>query len=139
MFPSHDLANSKNSLIKSIDDKIAQLNIQKRIDNTVQSQIDELELYKKNVDSQYSGLQSLSFTNPEEVRATLYKNDVYNRYVTMFGEMKTKTQILSNPGAQYTFDLLKEKNRVLEWRERMDFDKEKEKWDRTYKLLLISS
>jgi hypothetical protein len=65
----------------------------------------------------------------------MYKDDVSSRYTTMFGGVKTKTQTVDNPGWKANFDLMKEANVSARFRETMNFNYEKERWDREYKLM----
>jgi hypothetical protein len=98
----------KENIISKYDNAIEELALQKGTGKNVQAQIDQLELKKNNVRSQYDEIVSVAQDNPDAVRSLLYKDDVKSRFTTMFGEMKTKELSMANPGAEYNFKLQQE-------------------------------
>ncbi len=105
----------KDDLIARYDNQINELALQKGTGKNVQAQIDQLELKKNNVRSQYDDLISVAQDNPDAIRSLLYKDDVKSRFTTMFGEMKTKETMMSNPGWESNFKLQKEANDQRRW------------------------
>lgn len=133
----------KESILAKYDDQINELALQKGTGKDVQAQIDALELKKNNVRSQYDDIMSVAQDNPDAIRSLLYKDDVKSRFTTMFGEMKTKETLMSNPGWEANFKLQQEANEQSRWAQGMAWDvkkfniglSEKEK-DRQLQILL---
>lgn len=135
----------KENIISKYDEQINELALQKGTGKDVQAQIDALELKKNNIRSQYDDIMTVAQDNPDAVRSLLYKDDVKSRFTTMFGEMKTKETLMSNPGWEANFKLQKEANEQSRWAQGMAWDvkkfniglSEKEK-DRQLQILLAS-
>jgi hypothetical protein len=133
----------KEGLISKYDEQINELALQKGTGKDVQAQIDQLELRKNNIKSQYDDIMTVAQENPDAIRSLLYKDDVKSRFTTMFGEMKTKETLMDNPGWNANFKLQQEANRQSQWAQEMNFKKtvfqsglnEKEK-DRQLQILL---
>ncbi len=98
----------KENIISKYDNAIEELALQKGMGKNVQNQIDQLELKKNNIRSQYDDIMTVAQENPDAIRSLLYKDDVKSRFTTMFGEMKTKELSMANPGAEYNFKLQQE-------------------------------
>lgn len=136
----------KENIISKYDNAIEELALQKGMGKNVQAQMDELELKKNNVISQYDEISSIAQDNPEAIRSFLYKDDVKNRFTTMFGEMKTKELSMANPGADFNFKLQQEAQDQSNFISEMNFKErslqsgidEKAK-DRTLQILLSQS
>lgn len=133
----------KEGLIAKYDDQINELALQKGTGKDVQAQIDQLELRKNNIRSQYDDIMTVAQDNPDAIRSLLYKDDVKSRFTTMFGEMKTKETLMNNPGWEANFKLQQEANEQSRWAQGMAWDvkkfniglSEKEK-DRQLQILL---
>jgi len=115
----------KEDLISKYDDQLNELALQKGTGKDVQAQIDALELKKNNLKSQYDDLINVARENPDAIRSLLYKDEVRNRYTTMFGEMKTKETNMSNPGWEANFKLQQEANQQSRWAQGMAWDVKK--------------
>jgi len=125
------LGSQKESITATYQDMIDQLNVQKNLakgaeKDEIQAQIDKLKNALIDVDDNYSQLEKAAYNNPDYVRGYLYKNDVKERYTSMFGWSKTKTLTENNPGWQANFNLKKEANEQTRWEKRLAFD---EKWN----------
>jgi hypothetical protein len=129
----------KQSLLEGLNDKLADLTLEKNTGKDVQNKIDQINLQIENVTNKYDQYKSLALENPDAIRGVMYKDDVSARYTTMFGDVKTKTQTLDNPGWKANFDLMKEANVSARFRETMNFNYDKERWDREYKILELQS
>jgi hypothetical protein len=125
----------KQSLLEGLNDMLADLNLEKNTGKDVQDKIDNVNLQIENLTNRYDEYKKVALENPDVVRGIMYKDDVSARYTTMFSDVKTKNQVLDNPGWKANFDLMKEANVSARFREQMDFNYEKEKWDRGYKML----
>jgi len=93
----------KEDIIAKYNDQINELALQKGTGKDVQAQIDQLELKKNNIKSQYDDIMTVAQENPDAIRSLLYKDDVKSRFTTMFGEMKTKETLMNNPGWEANF------------------------------------
>jgi hypothetical protein len=115
----------KEGLIAKYDDQINELALQKGTGKDVQAQIDQLELRKNNIKSQYDDIMTVAQDNPDAIRSLLYKDDVKSRFTTMFGEMKTKETLMNNPGWEANFKLQQEANEQSRWAQGMAWDVKK--------------
>ena len=115
----------KEDIIAKYDNQINELALQKGTGKDVQAQIDQLELKKNNIRSQYDDIVSVAKDNPDAIRSLLYKDDVKNRFTTMFGEMKTKETSMSNPGWDANFKLQQEANTQSRWAQDRAWDVKK--------------
>jgi len=129
----------KQSLLEGLNDKLALLTLERNTGKDVQDKIDEVNLQIENVTNKYDQYKSLALENPDAIRGIMYKDDVSSRYTTMFGGVKTKTQTVDNPGWKANFELMKEANVTARFRETMDFNYEKERWDRGFKMLELQT
>tara|TARA_R110000868_G_scaffold206768_5_gene455646 strand:+ start:4976 stop:7732 length:2757 start_codon:yes stop_codon:yes gene_type:complete len=91
----------------------------------IQQQIDALQSKLSETKSNYKDLEEASISNPDYIRGLLYKNDVKDRYTTMFGYTKQKSLTMDNPGWNANFKLMQEANEQDRWQK--DFDVN-EKW-----------
>jgi hypothetical protein len=126
---------TKQSLLEGLNDKLADLILEKNTGKDVQDKIDQINLQIENTTNKYDQYRKLAIDNPDAVRGAMYKDDVAARYTTMFTNVKTKTQSLSNPGWESNFKLMEEANQNRRFREEMEFKYDKERWDRGYKML----
>jgi hypothetical protein len=115
----------KEGLIAKYDEQINELALQKGTGKDVQAQIDQLELRKNNIKSQYDDIMTVAQDNPDAIRSLLYKDDVKSRFTTMFGEMKTKETLMNNPGWEANFKLQQEANEQSRWAQGMAWDVKK--------------
>lgn len=130
---------TKQSLLEGLNDKLASLVLEKNTGKDVQDQIDAVNLQIENITNKYDQYKQISLENPDAVRGAMYKDDVSSRYTTMFTDVKTKTQSLSNPGWEANYKLMQEANQNARFREEMDFKYKKEEWDRGYKMLELEA
>jgi hypothetical protein len=115
----------KEGLISKYDEQINELALKQGTGKDVQAQIDQLELNKNNIRSQYDDIVSVAQNNPDAIRSLLYKDDVKSRFTTMFGEMKTKEALMDNPGWNANFKLQQEANEQSRWAQGMAWDVKK--------------
>ena len=115
----------KENIIAKYDDDINELALKKGTGKDVQAQIDQLELKKNNIRSQYNDIMSVAQDNPDAIRSLLYKDDIKSRFTTMFGEMKTKETSMNNPGWDANFKLLQEANTQSRWAQDRAWDVKK--------------
>ena len=121
------ITRQKDEILSKYEDELNNLALQKGTGKNVQAQIDALELKKNNLSSQYDDFINIAKDNPDAIRSLLYKDDVKNRFTTMFGEMKTKETVMSNPGWEANFKLQKEINDQIQWAKGMAWDVRKHK------------
>lgn len=125
------LAPQKQATAAAYEDAINELSLKKNLAKTstekdnIQTQIDKLQNALDNVNSNYAELEKLANTNPDYVRGYLYKNDVKERYTSMFGKTVVKQTTMSNPGWEAAFKLKQEANEQDRWLKRLQFD---DKW-----------
>jgi hypothetical protein len=142
--------NQRDNIKNDYLEKIADLYSRKTHGEDVQNQIDFYEEKLETIDINYNTLLETVQNNPDAIRGQLYKEDVNNRYVTMFGQIKNKEQVLANPAWQAQFDMQKEANDQSRWaqteaRQRrefnrtMDYNYDKLRQDRDIAILNIQS
>jgi len=131
---SNRILYQKNKVVGDLQDQLNALNLQKNTGKNVQADIDIIQQQIENTRVKYDDFSRLALSSPDAVRASLYKDDVKSNYTSMFGWTKTKEQSMESPLWNANFRLNQEANRVAEFRERMDFEKGKEAFDRQYKI-----
>lgn len=123
----------KNDLLNDYDDKLADLNAKKAKGEDVQNQIDKLIQKREYINSSYDSYIEMAATNPDAVRAELYKDDITTRYTTMFGQIKDKKQVMANPAWNAQFEMQKEANAQSRWAQQLGWDKTKYANDQLWK------
>jgi hypothetical protein len=144
------ISDQRDAIKSDYLEKIADLYSRKKHGEDVQDQIDAYEERLKTVDTNYNTMVQAIKSNPDGVRGQLYREDVNSRYVTMFGQIKSKEQVLENPAWRAQFDMQKEANTQSRWaqtesRQRWEFAKtmeynyDKLKQDKELEILKIQS
>jgi hypothetical protein len=113
-----------NSVVESLNDQLAELQIKKNAGQDVQAQIDTTTENIQKVKENFGEYAKLALENPEGARGALFQNDVRSRYTTMFGEMKQKTTNMDNPGWNANFKLLEEANEQRRFAQNLAFQKQ---------------
>lgn len=140
--------SQRDELIDDYNDALAELNIKKNSGEDVQDQIDVIEQRIVSVGANYDKYLQTVKDNPDAIRGKLYEDDVYSRYSTMFGKIKTKTQIMENPAWKAQFDMQKEANAQSRWaqteeRQRREFketkDLEREKLTQAWNIAVLNA
>lgn len=127
------LTDQRQTLLSSYNDKLLSLNLQKNLGKDVQSEIDDVQSSIAKTNETYDAYNKLAISNPDSIRGLLYKNDVNNRYTTMFGYVKSKEQALKNPYWETQFEMQKEANEQSRFAQRLKFDMTKEQNDNYWK------
>jgi hypothetical protein len=134
---ANNLANrilgQKQELLSSYEDKLLELNMEKNLGKDVQKDIDNIEAAISKTNQYYNDYSNLALSDPDAVKGQMYKDDVMNRYTTMFGQIKEKTQVLENPAWRAQFDMQKEANEQSRFAQRLKFDMTKEQNDNHWK------
>jgi hypothetical protein len=125
------LQTQRDDVKNALEEQILDLSVRRRNGEDVQDDIDALSERLKSIDSTYESYISLAKENPDQVRGSLYKEETYDRYVTMFGKIKTKEEKMDNPAWKAQFEIQKEANDQSRWaqtenRLRWQFSKEQE-------------
>jgi hypothetical protein len=102
----------KENDLSNYEDQLFTLKMKKSMGEDVSDQIDSVEDKINKISSTYDEL--LSSSDLEGLRGTLYKQDTYDRYTSMFGKLKVKEEVLSSPAFQQEFELNKEAQRRTE-------------------------
>jgi hypothetical protein len=136
---ANNLANrilgQKQELLSSYGDKLLELKMQKNLGKDVQKDIDDLETTISKTNQYYNDYSNLALSNPDAVKGQMYKDDVMNRYTTMFGQIKEKTQVLENPAWKAQFEMQKEANEQSRFAQTLKFNMTKEQNDNYWKQL----
>jgi len=109
------ILSQKDQLLSTYKSKLDELTIQKGLGKDVQKEMDGLQSVMTYIANNYDQYSAAAFDNPDAIRGLLYTDDVSSRYTTMFGQVKTKEQILENPGWRTQFDMQKEANSQSRW------------------------
>lgn len=125
------LGNQKQQLVQNLEEKRLDLAARLKNGEDVQADLDAIEERLNSVDAIYDNYYELAKKDPDKVRAGLYKEDVNDRYVTMFGKIVTKQQSMDNPAWKAQFEMQKEANAQSRWaqteaRQRQEFKDTKE-------------
>jgi hypothetical protein len=125
------LQGQKEDIESVLEEKLLQLNVDLNNGQDVQKDIDAVTERLNSLDATYNGYFEKVKKDPDSIRAALYKEEVFDRYTTMFGKITTKQQILDNPAWKAQFDMQKETNAQSRWaqteaRQRQEFKDTKE-------------
>jgi len=102
----------KQKDLSQYEDYLTTLNMKKSMGEDVTKEIDNVKDKITKVNSSYEEL--LSSSNLDGIRGSLYKQDVYDRYTTMFSNLKVKEEVHKSPAFEQEFDLNKEVQRRAE-------------------------
>lgn len=105
----------KQQEINQLEGKLFELNLSKAVGENVDLQIDQVRSAADKAALSYDEYIEMAKSNPDAIRGTIYKDEVRGRYTQMFGNVKTKEQIMDNPAFKMEFELNKEENRRAEW------------------------
>jgi len=137
------LIAQQTSTVSVMNEEIMKLNLKKNGASTPEEksqydmQIQNLQNTISKTNEGYSKLFETADSNPDAVRGMLHKDDVKNRYTTMFGYQITKQTNMANPGWDANFKMQNEIwNRNME-AARFNLDKQKieiegQRWAATY-------
>jgi len=112
---SEKIGYQKDQILSNYKIKMDDLILQKSLGKNVQKEIDNLQSGMTTVSANYDRYAKSAYTDPDGVRGMLYSDDVSSRYTTMFGQIKTKEQVMENPGWRSQFDMQKEANAQSRW------------------------
>ena len=133
------LDGQRVGILAGFDEEINKQLLEKGVAKTteekekIQRVIDNLRSQKSQTNKSYNSHIQQANDNPEAVRSYLYRNDVENRYTTMFGHTETSRQIMNSPPHQAVFEMQKEANRNTQFYQRLKFDMQKHADDMTMK------
>jgi hypothetical protein len=115
------LIAQQTSTIGVINEEIMKLNLKKNGTNTPEEksaydmQIESLQNTISKTNEGYLKLFETADSNPDAVRGILHKDDVKNRYTTMFGYQITKQTNMDNPGWKANFQMQNEIENRRQW------------------------
>ena len=133
------LDGQRVNILAGYDEEINRQLLEKGVAKTteekeeIQRNIDKLKSQKSQTNQSYISYIQQAKDNPDGVRSYLYKNEVENRYTTMFGHTETSRQIMNNPAHKAVFEMQKEANRNTQFYQRLKFDMQKHADDMTMK------
>jgi hypothetical protein len=125
------LQDQKEDTRSALEDRLLDLNARRTNGEDVQKDIDAVTERLNSLDVNYNSYIEQAKKNPDQVRANLYKEQVFDRYTTMFGKISTKQQNMENAAWRAQFEMQKEANAQSRWaqtesRERWEFKEEQE-------------
>lgn len=112
----------REASLAAVNAMLLDLNLKKTMGQDVTKQMDDLLVKRDNIIKNYNEYANLVNENPDAVRGQLYRDDVFDRYTTMFGWTKTKETQHDNPGWKANFELQKEANEQSRFAQKMKFD-----------------
>jgi hypothetical protein len=112
----------RDKRLASYDADLITLNMKLKAGEDVQSQIDLINGRKKEVNASYDEFLTMADTNPDGVRGMIYKDDVFDNYTSMFGQMKEKRTTHENPGRNQMFKEQQEANKLKQHAETMSYN-----------------
>lgn len=99
-----------NDILKGMNQRMDELNLQKNTGKDVQKDIDDLQHKITTVVDGYSKFAKNAFDNPDVVRGALYEDNQRHWYTTMFGRIERTEETVENPVWKANFELQKEAN-----------------------------
>jgi hypothetical protein len=105
------------------------LSIRKSAGYNVDAQLFNLDANITKTNEYFDELTQSSFSDPESVKGNLYSQQVKNNYTSMYGQLKSKTTNMDNPGWKADFELVKEANEQSRFAQRLSFDAQKQRED----------
>ncbi len=104
------VSGQRESVLSQYDNQLNDLILKQSMGKNVQGDIDAIKSKMATTNSAYDEYANSALSNPDAVRGALYKDDVTNRYTTMYSQMKEKNQVMENPGWNQNFKLQQEAN-----------------------------
>lgn len=105
------------------------LSIRKSAGYNVDAQLFNLDANITKTNEYYDELTRAAFSDSESVKGNLYSQQVKNNYTSMYGQLKSKTTMMDNPGWKADFELVKEANEQSRFAQRLSFDAQKQRQD----------
>ena len=105
------------------------LSIRKSAGYNVDAQIFNLDANITKTNEYYDELTQAAFSNSESVKGSLYSQQVKNNYTSMYGQLKSKSTNMDNPGWKADFELVKEANEQSRFAQRLSFEAQKQRED----------
>ena len=118
------LSVQRDATMSALKSRLDELTIQKNLGKDVQNDIDIVKSNITKLDDNYQAMREVAIYNPDKMRGLLYKQEVGDKYTTMFSSMKTKTTTHDNPGWNANFKLMQEANEQSRFAQRLKFDKD---------------
>jgi len=115
------LITQQTSTVGVLNEEIMKLNLKKNSAKTPEEksaydmQIQNLQNTISKTNDGYSKLFETADSNPDSVRGMLHRDDVKNRYTTMFGYQITKQTNMDNPGWKANFQMQNEIEDRRQW------------------------
>ena len=129
----------------AISDEISRLTLLKNSSQSeaekkqISDQISNLQNSATLGKEQYAKLLEATEQNPDAVKGLLYKDEVKNRYTTMFGYMKTKQTTMSNPGWEANFKIDQEAFDRYKWQKDYDYRAQNDALNRSLRMREIAA
>lgn len=98
------------------------LSIRKAAGYNVDAQLFNLDANITKTNEYFDDLTQAAFSDSESVKGSLYSQQVKNNYTSMYGQLKSKSTMLDNPGWKADFELVKEANEQSRFAQRLSFD-----------------
>lgn len=119
---SKKVLEDKDVVMNQYENQLMELSLKKSFGADVKDEMESLVEKMKAADKSYNDLYNVAFDNPNSVRGLLYKDDVKRRWTSMYTNIKTDEEVLSNPAYEMRF---KEENELQRRREKA-FDQQLE-------------
>jgi hypothetical protein len=117
-----------NKIKNTYEDKLDQLNIQLQLNpdsDEIKQQIKNTELAISKLGENLSETGELISSNPDAIRASLYKSKTKDNYTAMFNFSKKSTEIHTNPLWEAKFKIQQEANEQNRWAQEQAFNRYK--------------
>jgi hypothetical protein len=107
--------DQRDAKLADYNNKLAELNLDKKLGKDVQADIDALENNIKTIVSNYDELAKSANSNPDGLRGYLHTQQVKDNYRSIYGSTRTSIENMENPGWKANFELTKEANLNNRW------------------------
>jgi hypothetical protein len=104
-------------------DKLAELNLDKKLGKDVQKDIDTIQANINTINSSYDKLAQQANDNPNGLKGYLYKQGVVDNYRSIYGSVRTSVEDVKNPLWEANFEMQKEANEQSRFAQKLTWDK----------------
>lgn len=119
------LYDQRDSRLGTYLDKLAELNLDKKLGKDVQKDIDALTTNVNTITSNYDQLAQQAIDSPDALKGYLYKQSVMDNYKSIYGSVRTSQEAHTNPLWESNFKMMQEANEQSRFVQTLSWEKTK--------------
>jgi len=116
------LYDQRDSTLGGYLDKLADLNLDKKLGKDVQTEIDAVQGNVDTITSSYDKLAQQAIDNPDALKGYLYKQGVVSNYKSIYGSVRSSVEAHENPLWNSNFKMMQEANEQSRFAQRLQWD-----------------